>query len=243
MNPVSIVLLIAVVMILVERRVRARPWPVVTGWWPRAALLNGFQVAAVFVVGETWDNWFPSLRLWDAGSLGVEVGALVGYLAITFVYYWWHRARHAVPLLWRWLHQIHHSPQRLEIITSFYKHPLEILANGALSSFVLYAMVGVSPAAGALAVAVTGVAELFYHWNVHTPHWLGYIIQRPESHCVHHRAGWHRSNFSDLPFWDILFGTFENPRERDFTCGFDVEREQRIGDMLVGRDLHEKHSG
>ena len=46
-------------------------------------------------------------------------GALLGYLTITFVYYWWHRARHEHPWLWRYLHQIHHSPARLEIVTSF----------------------------------------------------------------------------------------------------------------------------
>ena len=58
--------------------------------------------------------------------LGRTGGAIVGYLVITFVYYWWHRARHEVPILWRCFHQVHHSPQRIEIITSFYKHPVEI---------------------------------------------------------------------------------------------------------------------
>lgn len=243
MTPVIIVILLATLMIAVEFAVPGRRWPKVEGWLPRALLLNGVQAATVFFVGETWDIWFPRLRLWDATQLSVVAGAVLGYLALTFVYYWWHRARHAVPFLWRWFHQVHHSPQRIEIITSFYKHPFEILANGALSSFVLYAMVGVGPAAGALAVTLTGIAELFYHWNVRTPHWLGYIIQRPESHCVHHRADWHRNNFADLPLWDMLFGTFQNPREHEFVCGFAPVHEQKLDAMLRGRDLHEEHAG
>ena len=61
---------------------------------------------------------------------------------VTFIYYWWHRSRHEATFLWRWFHQFHHSPQRIEIITSFYKHPLELIANGILSSAILYGLVG-----------------------------------------------------------------------------------------------------
>jgi sterol desaturase/sphingolipid hydroxylase (fatty acid hydroxylase superfamily) len=229
-------------MLAAERFRPGRPWDSVSFWWPRALLLNAVQILMVFVVGATWDRWFPTLRLWDASALGVAGGALVGYLAITFVYYWWHRARHEVSVLWRWLHQVHHSPQRIEIITSFYKHPLEILLNGALSSFVLYVLVGVDAEAGALAVTLTGLAELFYHWNVRTPHWLGYLIQRPESHCVHHRRGWHRQNFSDLPLWDMLFGTFHNPRDHEFQCGFAEQRELQLSAMLLGRDVNPRRN-
>lgn len=225
-------------MIGIEFLTPGRPWPTVQGWLPRAVLLNGAQVGIVFVTTTTWDRLFPQFRFWDLTSLGVIPGAIVGYVVITFVYYWWHRARHESRFLWRWFHQVHHSPQRIEIITSFYKHPLELLVNGALSSFVLYVLVGLSPAAGALAVTFTGLAELFYHWNIRTPYWLGFIIQRPESHCVHHRHSWHRSNYSDIPLWDMIFGTFENPRAGEVRCGFDPEIESRLPDMLLGRDLH-----
>lgn len=229
-------------MIGVEILMPGRRWPRVSGWLPRAVILNTAQVGAVFLAGVTWDRWFPALRVWDLSSLGTVPGALIGYLLITFVYYWWHRWRHEVPFLWRWFHQVHHSPQRIEIITSFYKHPLEQIANGALSSFLLFAVTGVSPAAGALAVTLTGLAELFYHWNVNTPYWLGFIIQRPESHCIHHRDGWHRNNYADLPLWDMLFGTFENPRAFALACGFGPEREPQLAGMLLGRDVNAPRS-
>ncbi len=71
--------------------------------------------------------------------------------------------------------------------------------------------------------------------DIRTPRWLGYLIQRPESHCVHHQRGWHRNNYSDLPLWDILFGTFENPDASRYSCGFGVDAEQHVGTMLMGR--------
>jgi sterol desaturase/sphingolipid hydroxylase (fatty acid hydroxylase superfamily) len=161
----------------------------------------------------------------------------LGYLAITFIYYWWHRARHESALLWRLFHQVHHSPQRIEVITSFYKHPFEIVANGILSSAILYLLVGVSPEAAGLTVLLTGLAELFYHWNVATPYWLGFVFQRPESHCVHHQEGVHSFNYADLPLWDMLFGTFKNPRTWSARCGLGAENESRLLTMLAGRDV------
>jgi hypothetical protein len=79
--------------------------------------------------------------------------------------------------------------------------------------------------------------ELFYHWNIRTPYWLGFLIQRPESHLVHHQEGLHTYNFSDLPLWDILFGTFRNPREWNARCGFANDREEHLFQLLGGRAM------
>lgn len=226
----------AIIMIGVELLGKGRSWPKVAGWWGRAALLNGVQVSMVFVAGLVWDPWLAEHRLFDAEFLGVTGGAAVGYFAITFLYYWWHRFRHEVPWLWRWVHQVHHSPQRIEVITSFYKHPLEILLNSVLSSAIVYLLVGIGPEAAANAVLLTGLAELFYHWNVPTPYWLGFLVQRPESHCVHHQKGVHSYNYADLPLWDLMFGTFRNPKRWAEECGFGDE-ECRLGEMLKGVDL------
>lgn len=234
----TIVLIAAVFLIAAEALKPGRKWPRVSGWWGRALLLNVFQVAFVFLAAATWDHWFGNHRPWSADGLGVPGGALLGYFVITFLYYWWHRARHTSRFLWRWFHQVHHSPARIEILTSFYKHPIELLANGLLSSSILYFLVGLGPEATSYAVLVTGLAELFYHWNVKTPYWLGFIVQRPESHCVHHEQGLHHFNYADLPLWDMLFGTFRNPRDWRGRCGFEGQRELRLKDMLLGKDVN-----
>lgn len=77
-------------------------------------------------------------RPWSADGLGVAGGAIVGYMAITFVYYWRRRWRHESSVLCRCFHQPHHGPQRIEVGASFYKHPFELLAYSVLSSAILY---------------------------------------------------------------------------------------------------------
>jgi len=239
----AVVLGVAVDMILVEFVGAGREWPRVRGWWLRALLLNAFQVSAVWVAGAGWNGWMLRHRPWNADPLGPIWGDVAGYFVMTFAYYWWHRWRHEVGFLWRWFHQVHHSPQRIEVITSFYKHPFEILINSVLSSAILYMVAGVGPRAATGAVLLSGLAELVYHWNVRTPYWLGFIFQRPESHCVHHQKGLHSFNFSDLPLWDMMFGTFRKPRQWSAGCGFEPEQEQRFGAMLLGRDVNAVKSG
>jgi sterol desaturase/sphingolipid hydroxylase (fatty acid hydroxylase superfamily) len=231
-----IVLSLAALMIVVERLKPGRAFPTVKTWWLRAIALNVVQVGVVFLAGYTWDGFLVRNRPWSADRLGLAGGAFAGYFVVTFIYYWWHRARHEVGFLWRWMHQLHHSPKRIEIITSFYKHPFELVVNGILSSLIVYWLVGLDVRAATLAVTLTGIAELFYHWNVSTPYWVGYVIQRPESHLIHHQEALHAFNYGDLPLWDMMFGTFRNPREWNATCGFG-EAEMRVGDMLAGRDV------
>jgi sterol desaturase/sphingolipid hydroxylase (fatty acid hydroxylase superfamily) len=238
-----LVTVVALVMMAVEARRPGRRWPQVRGWWVRALALKGAQAGSVFLAGATYDRWMSGARLWPSPPLDPVSGAVVGYVAITFIYYWWHRARHRSPFLWRWFHQVHHSPQRIEIITSFYKHPLEIVVNGVLSSAILYLALGLSPEAAAGAVALSGLGELVYHWNVRTPYAMGFFFQRPESHCVHHQEGVHSYNYSDLPLWDMMFGTFRNPRRFDARCGLGPAGEHRLGAMLRGVDVTAAEGG
>ena len=138
---------------------------------------------------------------------------------------------------WRLCHQLHHSPRRLEIVTSFYKHPVEIMLNSFLSSAIVYALLGCSVEAGAFYTLLTAVAEFFYHWNIRTPHWLGIPGAAPRvASCPPSIPASHQ-NFADLPIWDWLFGTFKNPRGSAGRCGFDAWREERFEDMLAFRDV------
>ena len=75
-------------------------------------------------------------------------------------------------------HQIHHSPQRIEVITSFYKHPVEMIVNSIIGSLLVYAFLGLSPEAGAVYTLCTALGEFFYHTSVRTPRWVGWFSQR-----------------------------------------------------------------
>jgi len=145
--------------------------------------------------------------------------------------------------LWLAFHQIHHSPQRIETITSFYKHPGEMVVNSLIGSALVYALLGLSLEAGAVYTACTALGEFFYHTSIRTPRWIGHVFQRPEMHRIHHQHGRHRNNYGDIVWWDMLFGTYENPHEFTATCGFDDAREQRLLDMLRYRDVHAEERG
>jgi sterol desaturase/sphingolipid hydroxylase (fatty acid hydroxylase superfamily) len=55
---------------------------------------------------------------------------------------------------------------------------------------------------------------------------------------VHHRRGLHAYNYSDLPLWDILMGTFRNPAAFHGEVGFEPAADSRISPMFVGRDAN-----
>ncbi len=230
-----IIIFAAGMLFICERISPASKLANVKGWWLRAVLLNCVQASISFLAAQTWDKWLPHLSIFELDIENNYLAAAIGYILITFIYYWWHRARHEIPLLWRWMHQVHHSASRLEVVTSFYKHPFEIFANGLLSSFILYSLLSLPAQAAALAVTLTGLAELFYHCNIKTPYWLGFLFQRPESHRVHHQRGLHKYNYSDLPLWDILFGTFHNPRVSPKLVGYSGQKERQLLRMLFGK--------
>ena len=80
-------------------------------------------------------------------------------------------------------------------------------------------------------------AGIFQHANINTPRWLGYIIQRPESHTIHHGRGLHKYNYCDLPIIDIIFGTFRNPKGYQMETGYYDGASARIVDMLLFKDV------
>lgn len=237
MNNILIVLCAAAVLWIVEQLVPNVELKKVHHWYRRAFFFNGAQAVIAVTSTYLWDAWFSQVSLFSLNGLSLTYQVLVGYVTITFVYYWWHRLRHSIPVFWRLLHQVHHSPVRIEVITSFYKNPLEILLNGVLTSAILYILLGLSVTAVGLCVLITAFAEFIYHMNIKTPRVLGLFFQRPEMHRIHHQRGLHHFNYSDLPIWDMLFGTYRNPAVVENETGFPDDNENRVMDLLKGQEL------
>jgi sterol desaturase/sphingolipid hydroxylase (fatty acid hydroxylase superfamily) len=225
---------------VLERVVPGWKLPRVRTWPLRVLAINGVQLGVVLLAGITWERWLSSWSVFHLSDhVGPIVGGFVAYFIATFIFYWWHRWRHESDFLWLYFHQIHHSPQRLEVITSFYKHPVEMVVNSIIGSLLVYFLLGLEPAAGAVYTACSAFGEFFYHMNVKTPRWVGYMFQRPEMHRIHHEFGKHRNNYGDIVWWDMLFGTYENPPTWSATCGYEDYREQRLLPMLAFEDVHE----
>ena len=235
----KLIMVVALLWFVLERVITGWPQPKVRTWPLRALAINVAQFCIVLTAGVTWERWLASWSIFSLSqTVGPISGGLVAYFIATFVFYWWHRVRHESDFLWRMLHQIHHSAQRIEVATSFYKHPLEMTLNSIIGSLLVYTVLGLNLEAGAVYTLCTAIGEFFYHASVRTPHWIGYFFQRPEMHRIHHQYGRHKNNYSDIVWWDMLFGTYENPEQIECRCGFDDAREQRLLDMLAFRDVH-----
>ena len=227
------------VFLITEKLWPARQFPPRKGW---QCIGIGFLVLIGTISAVTPllipADYHDAHRWLDGTRLGVVGGTIVGFVLLEGITYAYHRTAHRVDFLWRVLHQMHHSPNRVDIPGSVLFHPLEMVVQVALNIFITVIVLGLDP----LAAALIGYLFVFYgyfqHWNVRTPQWLGYLIQRPESHCVHHRLGVHYYNFADFPPWDILFGTFRNPREFRGECGFEKGGDRKLGAMLAFADVN-----
>lgn len=142
---------------------------------------------------------------------------LLSLVLAEFGRYWLHRAAHRYHGLWRF-HAVHHSPNRLYWLNAGRFHPVEklylqfpevlpfILLNPGEDILMLY-------------LVTNGVHGFFQHCNVHTrigP--LNYIFSMTELHRWHHSKVIEQSdtNFGNiLILWDLVFGTFYWPREKD----------------------------
>ena len=177
------------------------------------------------------------LRLADLSAYGL-FAALPTLILTTFLTYWSHRIQHRFDVLWRLGHQLHHAAARVDILSAMMFHPIDVTVQATMTTLAA-ALIGATPEAAAIAGVANFAIALYQHLNVATPHWVGFLIQRPEAHTLHHARDRHTGNFGDLPIWDILFGTFANPATVDTAVGFEPERGRRVFAMIACIDVNE----
>lgn len=238
LDPISLaVFALYAALITWEALAPARALPAIRGW-----RLKGFcAFAAYFFLSSylplSWSEGLARYQLLDLTGLGTWSGAAVGLAVYELGAYVYHRAMHESNLLFRALHQMHHSAERLDTYGAFWFSPLDMIGWTAVSSLALTLVVGLTPQATTVAMLAITSLGIFQHSNIRTPRWLGYLIQRPEAHSYHHERGVHYRNFADLPIFDILFGTFHNPRAFAPAQGFYNGASDRVAEMLAFRDV------
>lgn len=224
-------------VLVAERVFPARPMPAVNRWLPKGLL---FFVLAFLIGGVLPEAWIPFLAAHaplDLSGLGIGGGAVVAILASELVSYGWHRLMHNVHPLWRWTHQMHHSAERIDAAGAFYFHPLDSLGFAFVAS-APGALLGVAPEAAAIAGLFGFALAIFQHANLRTPRWIGWFVQRPEGHALHHQRGVHAFNYGNIAIFDQLFGTYRNPETySDQKAGFWDGASAEVGAMLVGKDV------
>ena len=239
LDPVSMsVLSIYALLMLWEALWPARELPKVKYW-----KLKGITSFLVFFYLSSYlplwvDPWISQYLLFDLSSLGTVLGVVVGLFCYQLGVYIYHRAVHTNNVLWRVFHQMHHSAERLDTYGAFYFSPLDMVSFTFIGSIVFAFFIGLSPQAITVVILLLNFLSIFQHANIRTPQWLGYIVQRPESHSVHHGRGLHKYNYSDIPLWDMLFGTFYNPKEYEHDNGFFEGGSSKVKEMLLFQDIN-----
>ena len=238
LNPISLIVIAMYIGLMIwEAMFPARELPKVRFW-----KLKGLSAFAVFFFLSSYlplltDPYLESYRLFDLTGLGTVTGAIVGLLLYELALYIWHRAMHNSDFLWRTFHQMHHSAERLDTYGAFFLSPMDMIGFTLLGSICFALLIGISPQAITIFLLTTNFFSIFQHANIKTPSWIGYLIQRPESHTIHHGKGIHKHNYSDLPIFDMLFGTFYNPQGYDIETGFYHGATDQIGSMLLFKDI------
>lgn len=238
LDPVSLMLIgLFAALALAETLFPARQLPVVPGWRVRGLASFAVYFFLSSYLPLIWTAALVPYQLVDLTGLGTWAGAAVGLLVYEAGAYAWHRSMHGSDLLWRTFHQMHHSAERLDTFGAFWFSLPDMVGWTALFSLCLTLGVGLTPEATTVTLLVVSFCGVFQHANLRTPQWLGYVIQRPESHSAHHERGVHTRNFADLPLFDLLFGTFHNPRDFAREQGFYDGASSRVLEMACLRDV------
>ncbi|HRH57291.1 MAG TPA: sterol desaturase family protein, partial [Chitinophagales bacterium] len=220
-DPASIIIIsIFLCLLIAEELFPGRTLPKIKFW-----RLKGLTAFVIYFFLSSylpliWNVYLAKYQIFDMKNLGDYWGAVVALLIYEFGVYIWHRSMHKSQLLWRIFHQMHHSAERVDTYGAFFFSPMDMLGFTFLTSLAMVWIGGFTPQATIYAIYGATFLAVIQHTNIKTPQWMGYIFQRPESHSLHHAKGIHAFNYSDLPIFDIILGTFRNPKEFAIDTGF-----------------------
>jgi len=138
--------------------------------------------------------------------------AALGFVALDYSMYLWHRALHGVPLLWR-SHAVHHVDRDLDVTTALRFHVGELAASVPFRA-AQTVLLGVGPRVALVYELAMQAAALFHHSNVRLParvdRALARVFVTPRMHGVHHSTAREElaSNWGVVfAVWDRLHGT------------------------------------
>jgi sterol desaturase/sphingolipid hydroxylase (fatty acid hydroxylase superfamily) len=145
-----------------------------------------------------------------SGWLSGWGGLALDLVLLDFWIYWWHRANHEIPFLWRF-HQVHHFDELLDSTTALRFHFGEVVLS-ALVRAVVIIVFDIPLSSVLLFEALVLISAIFHHSDARLPPGLEQALSRviitPSIHWVHHHAlrADTDSNYGTIfSFWDLLF--------------------------------------
>ena len=192
-------------------------------FWPLNLLLSVFVVLPV-------SRLAADHALWAAPDMPARI--IFDLIVLDVFLYWWHRAMHEVPLLWRF-HKVHHLDRHLDTTSAIRFHPGEIFLSVFARALVIM-LLAIPFTSVVVFEALVLVAAFFHHSNwrlikkIERP--LAVVFVTPSFHWVHHHAkrADTDANYGTLfSFWDSLFKS-KSPTHRTPNMNIGVEGRKGI---------------
>jgi sterol desaturase/sphingolipid hydroxylase (fatty acid hydroxylase superfamily) len=185
----------------------------------------------VFAAGHA-PEWRP--ELWSGWT-----GLVLDLLVLDLWIYWWHRANHEVPFLWRF-HAVHHLDETLDATTALRFHFGEVALSAVVRAVVVF-LVAMPLSSVVVFEILIAVVTIFHHSNLKLPRRLeralSFLVVTPSIHWIHHhaeRADTDSSYATVLSVWDRLFGSRSRTmRTPDLPIGVEGMRDLPILKLLA----------
>ena len=215
-------ILLGMLFIPIERLFKKRDQLIFRDEWRED--LFYFFLSSLFVQGLTYCSLTPSMVAlagtdWANGfrSRVASQPLLLQVVEIMFftdlVQYWFHRAFHQIPWLWRF-HAVHHSAKHMDWIAGSRMHLFEIILLRAFTTLPMY-LLGFAESALYAYIFLVYLVSTFVHSNLRFEFgFLQYVLATPRFHHWHHGIEKEAIdvNFAvHFPFLDWLFGTYHFP--------------------------------
>ena len=215
----SLLLAAAAMVLVMERRHRARPYVesrsthttrnlAIAGL--AAVTVQLLEAPVVMPLART-----VARRRWGLSHAIGEppwLREVLSVLLLDYTLYLWHIVVHRVPWLWRF-HLVHHVDLDLDATTGLRFHAGELAASIPWRAAQVVVL-GVSPATLTVWQSLTLASVLFHHSNTRLSdrmeRALSWIVTTPRMHAIHHSVNpaQLQSNFSSgLPVWDRIHRT------------------------------------
>jgi len=166
---------------------------------PITVFVTGFNVG---LRPDWWSGW---------------PGFVLDLLVLDLWIYWWHRANHEIPFLWRF-HQVHHLDETLDSSSALRFHFGEVLLS-ALVRAVVIILLDIPLAPVIVFEGLVLAVAIFHHSDARLPagaeRWLARLLITPSIHWVHHhalRADTDSNYGTILSVWDRIFGSMSGTR-------------------------------
>ncbi len=219
------VIFLGMIFIPIERLFKKRDQPIFRDEFRED--LFYFFITSLFVQSLTYMSLTPALTVvagtqWLSGfrEMVASQPLILQFLEIMFftdlVQYWFHRAFHEIPWLWRF-HAVHHSAKTMDWIAGSRMHLVEVILLRAFTTMPMYVMGFQEPALYAYIFFVY-LISVFVHSNLRFNFGIWeHIIATPRFHHWHHGIEKEAINVNyavHFPIIDWMFRTHHLPKDQ-----------------------------